>query len=38
LNLGGVLVLRYDFGKRIEDNFSRLQTGLFHQVFFGWDF
>lgn len=38
LNLGGVLVLRYDFGKRIEDNFSRLQTGLFHQFFFGWDF
>jgi hypothetical protein len=38
LNLGGVLVLRYDLGKRIEDNFTRLQSGLFHQFFFGWDF
>jgi len=38
MNLGGVLVLRYDVGKRIEDNFSRFQDGIFHQVFFGWDF
>lgn len=38
LNLGGVLVLRYDLGKRIEDNFTRFQTGLFQQFFFGWDF
>ncbi|MGA9115476.1 MAG: BamA/TamA family outer membrane protein [Bacteroidota bacterium] len=38
LNLAGILVLRYDTGKRIEDNFTRLQEGLFHQVFFGWDF
>jgi WD40 repeat protein len=37
-NIGGILVLRYDVGKRIEDNFSRLQSGLFHQFFFGWDF
>ncbi len=37
-NIGGVLVLRYDIGKRIEDNFTRLQSGLFHQFFFGWDF
>lgn len=37
-NIGGILVLRYDLGKRIEDNFSRLQSGLFHQFFFGWDF
>lgn len=37
-NIGGVLVLRYDVGKRVEDNFSRLQNGLFHQFFFGWDF
>jgi hypothetical protein len=37
-NLGGFLVLRYDIGKRIEDNFSRLQSGVFHQFFFGWDF
>ncbi|MBI4547446.1 MAG: PD40 domain-containing protein [Ignavibacteriae bacterium] len=38
LNLAGVLVLRYDLGKRIENNFSRFQQGLFHQFFFGWDF
>ncbi len=37
-NLGGVLVLRYDMGKRIESNFQKLQTGLFSQFFFGWDF
>jgi outer membrane protein assembly factor BamA len=38
LGLFGALVLRYDFGKRIEGNFSRLQDGLFQQFFFGWDF
>lgn len=38
LNLGGVIVLRYDIGKRIEKNVSRFQEGLFHQFFFGWDF
>jgi len=38
MNLGGVLVLRYDIGKRIEDNFRTFQDGLFHQFFFGWDF
>lgn len=38
LNLGGFLVLRYDVGKRIEDNFNRFQNGIFHQFFFGWDF
>ncbi|MBI3005216.1 MAG: PD40 domain-containing protein [Ignavibacteriales bacterium] len=38
LNLGGVLVLRYDIGKRIEQNFGRFQQGLFYQFFFGWDF
>lgn len=37
-NIAGVLVLRYDVGKRIEKNFSRLQKDLFHQFFFGWDF
>lgn len=45
--LGGVLVLRYDFGKRftladINDLFNtdkfHKQHGLFHQFFFGWDF
>ncbi len=38
LNLGGALVLRYDAGKRIENNFTRLQEGVFNQFFFGWDF
>ncbi|MEX0602721.1 MAG: BamA/TamA family outer membrane protein, partial [Bacteroidota bacterium] len=38
LNFGGFLVLRYDIGKRIENNFSKIQEGLFHQFFFGWDF
>jgi dipeptidyl aminopeptidase/acylaminoacyl peptidase len=37
-NLGGVLVLRFDVGKRIENNFTRLQKSLFTQFFFGWDF
>ncbi len=37
-NLLGVLVLRYDLGKRIENNFTSLQSGLFQQFFFGWDF
>jgi outer membrane protein assembly factor BamA len=38
MNLGGFIVLRYDIGKRIENNFSRFQDGIFHQFFFGWDF
>jgi outer membrane protein assembly factor BamA len=37
-NLFGVFVLRYDMGKKIEDNFNHLQPGLFYQFFFGWDF
>ena len=37
-NLFGVLTLRYDMGKKIEDNYSRFQDGLFYQFFFGWDF
>ncbi len=37
-NIFGVLTLRYDIGKRIEDDFSRFQKGLFYQFFFGWDF
>ncbi len=37
-NIGGVLVLRYDIGKKIENNFKTLQEGLFYQFFFGWDF
>jgi hypothetical protein len=37
-NVFGVLTLRYDIGKRIEDDFTRFQRGLFYQFFFGWDF
>jgi hypothetical protein len=38
LNLAGAFVLRYDFGKRIESNFTKLQSDLFSDFFFGWDF
>jgi len=38
MNVGGFLVLRYDVGKRIEENFATLQKGLYYQFFFGWDF
>lgn len=37
-NLFNVLVLRYDIGKKIENNFTKFQKGLFYQFFFGWDF
>ncbi|MCI0707804.1 MAG: BamA/TamA family outer membrane protein [Ignavibacteriae bacterium] len=37
-NLGGIIVLRYDIGKRIENDLSQFQEGIFHQFFFGWDF
>ncbi len=37
-NLFGAIALRYDIGKKIEDNFAHLQPGLFYQFFFGWDF
>jgi hypothetical protein len=38
INLFNIIALRYDFGKRIEKNFTKFQEGLFHQFFFGWDF
>jgi outer membrane protein assembly factor BamA len=38
MNLFGAIVLRYDIGKKIEDDFNRFQKGLFYQFFFGWDF
>ncbi len=38
MNFGNFLVLRYDVGKRIENNFSKLSNGLFYQFFFGWDY
>jgi len=37
-NLLNVVVLRYDIGKKIENNFSKFQNGWFYQFFFGWDF
>ncbi len=37
-NLFNAIVLRYDIGKKIEDNFSKFQNKLFYQFFFGWDF
>ncbi len=38
LSMFGAFVLRYDFGKKILNNFSKLQNNLFQQFFFGWDF
>ncbi|MBS4027497.1 MAG: PD40 domain-containing protein [Ignavibacteriales bacterium] len=38
LNFANALVLRYDIGKRLENNLSKLSNGLFYQFFFGWDF
>ncbi len=38
INLGGVIVLRYDIGKRVEQDLRKLQKGLYYQFFFGWDF
>lgn len=37
-NLFNLIVFRYDIGKKIENNFTRFQDGLFYQFFFGWDF
>ncbi|MEP7146908.1 MAG: BamA/TamA family outer membrane protein [bacterium] len=38
MNVLGLVVLRYDVGKRIENNFKKLQGNLFHQFYFGFDF
>jgi len=47
LNLGGVLVLRFDYGKTFYTTFDNslfkprsfhMQQGRFKQFFFGWDF
>ena len=37
-NIFGILVLRFDMGKRIENNFTKLQKGFFYQFLFGWDY
>jgi Tol biopolymer transport system component len=34
----GLIVLRYDIGKRIEENFTKLQGNLFQSFYFGFDF
>ncbi|MEO8512648.1 MAG: BamA/TamA family outer membrane protein [Ignavibacteria bacterium] len=38
INLFYIIALRYDIGKRIENNFKNFQSGIFQQFFFGWDF
>jgi len=38
INLFYIIALRYDIGKRIENNFKNFQQGIFQQFFFGWDF
>ncbi|MEO8209013.1 MAG: hypothetical protein ABI840_00515, partial [bacterium] len=38
MNVLGLIVLRYDFGKRIENNFTTIQGGFFHSFYFGYDF
>ncbi len=38
MNVLGLIVLRYDLGKRIENNFTKLQGNLFHNFYFGFDF
>lgn len=37
-NLFNIIILRYDVGKKIEENYTKLQKGLFYQFFFGFDF
>lgn len=34
----GLIVLRYDLGKRIEEDFTKIQGNLFHSFYFGFDF
>lgn len=38
MNVLGFIVLRYDLGKRIENNFTTIQGNLFHNFYFGYDF
>ncbi|MBK8550861.1 MAG: PD40 domain-containing protein [Ignavibacteria bacterium] len=38
LNALGLVVLRYDIGKRIENNFTHIQGDIFQQFYFGFDF
>ncbi len=38
LSLGGFLVLRYDIGRRFENDFAKISKNTYSQFFFGWDF
>ncbi|HQY52879.1 MAG TPA: BamA/TamA family outer membrane protein [Ignavibacteria bacterium] len=38
LNALGLVVLRYDFGKRIEENFTKLQGDFYQNFYFGYNF
>ncbi|MDQ3019590.1 MAG: BamA/TamA family outer membrane protein [Bacteroidota bacterium] len=38
MNVLGLIVLRYDVGKRIENNFTTIQGDFFHSFYFGYDF
>ena len=38
LNIFGVLVLRYDTGRKFINKFELVRGGKFKQFFFGWDF
>ncbi|MGE5400789.1 MAG: BamA/TamA family outer membrane protein [Ignavibacteriales bacterium] len=38
INLFDIITLRYDIGKKIENNFNSFQNKLFYQFFIGWDF
>lgn len=38
MNVLGAIVLRYDIGKRIEENFTHLQGSWFQSFYFGFDF
>lgn len=38
INFLGAIVFRYDVGKKIVNDFTRLEDGLFYQFFFGFDF
>lgn len=37
-NIFNAFIFRYDFGKKIEKNFSQFQPKMFWQFWFGWDF
>lgn len=38
VNFLNAITFRYDIGKKIENDFTEIQNGLFYQFFFGWDF